>query len=223
MSVRAFLSSPNAGDDERRQTRHRLSLGTSAGRPGEAATSVLIHNASISGMLLETGLVLAQGEMLLVDLPETEPVTARIVWSSGRLYGCEFETPITPAVLSAAQLRSDARLPEGVGQSPASFRPAAQGLGKRIEQLRKKRGLTLAHVANALGVSKPTVWAWEKGKARPLEDRLPAIALALGVEMSELAEISRPAGAEDVIRTSRINVAQAYGTSPDKVRIMIEL
>lgn len=223
MSVRAYLDSAIEGSDDRRHTRHQLSLLTSGVRPGDEAASVLIHNASTSGMLIETDLVLAQGETLQVNLPESEAVTARIIWSGDRLYGCEFDQPISTAVLSAAQLRSDAALPSRFEAVSPSFRPAAEGLGKRFEQLRKERGLTLADVANELGVSKPTVWAWEKGKARPLEDRLPAIAAALGVDIAELTTNSAPKGVEDIINASRNEIARAYGLSPDKIRIMVEL
>lgn len=223
MSVTAYLDSALEGSEDRRHPRHRLSLATSGSRPGDRSVSVLVHNASISGMLIETDLVLAQGEVLQVDLPESEPVMARIVWSSDRLYGCEFERPIPPAVLSAAQLRSDAALPDKVGTQTPGFRPATEGLGKRLEQLRKGRGLTLADIARELGVSKPTVWAWEKGKARPLDDRLPAIAAALGVDSSDLIIHSGPIAVEGVIRSSRDDIARACGVSPDKVRIMIEL
>ncbi|MBE5073719.1 helix-turn-helix domain-containing protein [Erythrobacteraceae bacterium E2-1 Yellow Sea] len=223
MSVRAYLDSVTEGSDDRRHTRHQLSLATSGARPGDAASAVLIHNASTSGMLIETDLVLTQGEALLVNLPEAPLIPARIVWVNDRFYGCEFESPISSAVLSAAQLRSDAALPNHFEVASPSFKPAAEGLGKRIEQLRKSRSLTLADVASELGVSKPTVWAWEKGKARPVEDRLPAIAQALGVDVTELTTHSTQKEGEEIIKTSRNEIARAYGISPEKVRIMIEL
>jgi len=223
MSVRAYLDQNVAPGEDRRHARLHLRLPTSGVLPSGETANVLIHNASVSGMLLETGLALLQGDSLTINLPEAGPATARVVWANDRFYGCEFDTPVSPAVLAAAQLRSDAALPENVGLVQPSFRPAAEGFGKRLEQLRKGRRLTLADVARELGVSKPTVWAWEKGKARPLEDRLPAIAAALGVDAAELADGSSNGVAKDVIDASRENIARVFGLSPAKVRIMVEL
>ena len=41
---------------------------------------------------------------------------------------------------------------------------AATGSGKRI---REAAGLSMADVAEAIGVAEPTIWRWEQGKARP--------------------------------------------------------
>jgi transcriptional regulator with XRE-family HTH domain len=41
---------------------------------------------------------------------------------------------------------------------------AATGTGKRI---RIAAGLSMAEVAEAVGVAEPTIWRWEEGKARP--------------------------------------------------------
>jgi len=84
--------------------------------------------------------------------------------------------------------------------------------------------LTLADVAATLGVSKPTVWAWEKGKARPLPERLNAIAAALRVDPDLLApEPAVPRELDAVIAESRQRIAEACGIAPGAVRIMIEL
>lgn len=58
----------------------------------------------------------------------------------------------------------------------------------RINRLRREAGMTRADVALRLGVSKPTVWAREKGKARPLPERMAAIAEALGAAPEDLTE-----------------------------------
>lgn len=55
-----------------------------------------------------------------------------------------------------------------------------------IEQIRKSRGLSMQELASRLGVSVPTVWAWEVGKKSPMTDRLPAIAKALDCTVGEL-------------------------------------
>ncbi len=96
-------------------------------------------------------------------------------------------------------------------------------LGKKLEQIRKGRGLTLAQVADQLGVSKPTVWAWEKGKARLLDERFPAIAYALGVDAHELMLPEHAASWAAIVEESRHQIAEAIGVDADQVRIMIDL
>jgi len=125
--------------------------------------------------------------------------------------------PLAPP-LAAAELRSDAGLKlERVRTS------APESFGSRLQRLRKERGLTLAQLGERLEVSKPTVWAWEKGKARPIESRIAAIAEVLGVSEDELADVHDNTEAREVLARSREVIARAFGTEPAKIRIMIEL
>lgn len=228
MAIKAYLDQqPRAGEDQRSAPRRQLRLETSGFVAGAGEANVTIHNISSTGLLLETGLVLTEREQLALDLPEAGVVSATVVWRSERLYGCSFADAIGPAALAAAQLQGFAPgttarpLPQPV-TAPAAL-PFGDGLGTRINRLRREAGLTLADVAAALGVSKPTVWAWEKGKARPLPERLDAIADALGVAPEQLAAKNAPRDIETVITECRQRIAEACGASPDAVRIMIEV
>jgi len=224
MAIKAHLDSAAAGDSQRAAPRRDLRLSASGLAPDGEEANVTIHNISAAGLLIETALDLATGEQLALDLPEAGIVTASVVWRSERLYGCAFEQVISPAALAAAQLQGFA---PGVPSQPrpsSPAKPSSEALGTRLNRLRREAGLTLAEVATALGVSKPTVWAWEKGKARPLPERLDAIAAALGVAPDMLA----PGPGSDgeigaVIAECRERIATACGTSPQSVRIMIEL
>jgi DNA-binding XRE family transcriptional regulator len=175
--------------------------------------------------LIETALDLAAGEQLALDLPEAGVVTAAVVWRSNNLYGCAFEQALSPAALAAVQLQGFA--PGMAAPLRSALSPAinpGEGLGARLNRLRREAGLTLADVAATLGVSKPTVWAWEKGKARPLPERLDAIAAALGVSPDLLAPGPGATGEiGTVIAQSRQRIAEAAGVSAQAVRIMIEL
>ena len=223
MAVKGHLDNNTHNIEDRDGARRRLLLETSGSLPSGEASNVVIHNVSAKGMLLETTLGLAEGEVIEVDLPEAGQVLARIVWASGILFGCAFRDVLSEAALSAIELKASAPLPPELGR-PATRRQATGELfGQRLEKLRKSRSMTLAQVADQLGVSKPTVWAWEKGKARPVPERIPALAEALGVEENELASFSEPPGIGDLIATSRQRIADAYGTTPDKIRIMIEV
>ncbi|MFO6448175.1 helix-turn-helix domain-containing protein [Erythrobacter sp. NE805] len=234
MPIRAHLDPRPAADGQRAATRRALRLETSGfvggDSDGVAEANVTIHNISVAGLLIETALDLAEGEPLAIDLPEAGLVGAAVVWRSERLYGCAFDAPIGPAALAAAQLQGFAPgVPEAPSAPPAETPAAAararvEALGTRLNRLRREAGLTLADVAATLGVSKPTVWAWEKGKARPLPERLAAIAEALGVAPEVLAPSPGPVREIDaVIADCRQRIAEACGTDPQAVRIMIEL
>ena len=224
MAIKAHLDSAAASDSQRATPRRDLRLSASGLAPDGEEANVTIHNISAAGLLIETALDLATGEQLSLDLPEAGIVTASVVWRSERLYGCAFEQAIGPAALAAAQLQGFA---PGVPNQPRQSslpNPSSEALGSRLNRLRREAGLTLAEVAATLGVSKPTVWAWEKGKARPLPERLDAIAAALGVAPDMLASGPGSDGEiSAVIAECRERIAAACGASPQSVRIMIEL
>jgi transcriptional regulator with XRE-family HTH domain len=227
MAIKAHLDHHAPGESQRAAPRRALWLETSGMLPGGQEANVTIHNLSAAGLLLETGLDLTTGETLTLDLPETGAVEAVVMWRSDRLYGCAFGTALGAAALAAAQLQGlpvGEAAPAAPAPPPAPAKGAGETLGARLARLRREAGLTLADVAARLGVSKPTVWAWEKGKARPLPERIEAIAAALGVESAELAHTSGPsADLGAMIADCRARIADACGTSPDAVRIMIEL
>lgn len=219
MAISGYLQAAPSGET-RGAARRTLHLETSGRGPSGEEAVVLIHNASETGLLIETEAPLSEGERIEVDLPEAGPTEARVVWSSGPLHGCRFESPVAKAALSAAELRSVvgsmAPAPRARDMSPSRF-------GHRFQQLRKARGLTLANVADALAVSKPTVWAWEHGKARPVEGRIPAIAEALGVGPEELEVENDSMVPGDLVERCRAQIAAAAGLPPASVRILIEL
>ncbi|AUX70721.1 XRE family transcriptional regulator [Porphyrobacter sp. HT-58-2] len=229
MAIKAHLDHAVAADGQRAAPRRALRLETSgfapdAGPDGDEG-NVTIHNISAAGLLIETALPLTEGEQLALDLPEAGPVTAMVVWRSEQLYGCAFDQELGPAALAAAQLQGFAPgVPERPSGLPQRVRGTGEGLGPRLNRLRREAGLTLADVAAALSVSKPTVWAWEKGKARPLPERLDAIAAALGVPPAELVEpAGAPSNSAEVIEECRTRIAEACGIAPQAVRIMLEL
>ncbi len=220
MAVSGHLEEIRQSHEDRHYSRRRLSFQTLGQLPTGASANVLIHNGSTTGLLLQSGEDLSVGDRLEIDLPHAGPTTAEIVWASGDMFGCQFAGPISQAALSAVQLRSEAMPPEA---SPDRLGDGAgAGFGPRIRQLRMNRRLTLDNVAAALGVSKPTVWAWEQGKSRPQESRIAPLAEVLGVTPADLLA-SRGGDQERLIDQSRMRIAQAFGISPDKIRIMVEL
>jgi transcriptional regulator with XRE-family HTH domain len=224
MPIKAHLK---PGDGQRRDSRRVLRLETEGRLPDGPEANVTVHNISAVGLLVESRLAIEPGERLEIDLPEVGTVAAIVVWRSEAIYGCAFETALNSAALAATQLRASAAPTAGTAAipSPAGVSdPFGSAFGSKLNRLRRERGLTLANVASALGVSKPTVWAWEKGKARPLPDRLDAIAAALGVSREELDDVGHMGlEADALIAECRAKIAAALSVGPAAVRIMIEL
>ena len=219
MAITAHLEEPlQSSREHRRELRLEAHGATASG----TATSVLIHNISATGLLLEARVGLSVGERIGIDLPQAGETTAKVVWASGRLFGCEFAAPISSAALSAAQLRSAAEPDMKLGEGASNGSDHA--FGARLQRLRKERGLTLAQVGAALGVSKPTVWAWENGRARPVDSRIGVLAEALGVTGEELLAGDGDSSAlNDLLQRCREQIAEAVGTRAENIKIMIEL
>jgi len=221
MVISAHFDETPSGEGASRDPRRTLRLDTTGALHGGGAAAVRIHNVSATGLLIETDAPLAERERIAVDLPQAGDCWAHVVWQSGTLFGCRFDQPISAAALSAAQLRSAVDRPVEI-ESGAGQRIPDGSFGLRLQRLRAERGLSQSRIAQELGVSKPTVWAWEHGKARPVESRLDALAELLGVTRGDLG--GRRAGDfADIVSRSREQIAAAHGVSPDKVRITIEL
>ena len=221
MAISAHLEDEGAPGGKPRALRRTLRFETIGSDQSGGGRPVRVHNASATGLLLESETELAVGDPIDIDFPEAGMVAARVVWASDNLFGCRFDEPLSAAALSAAQLKSES----GLDLGETSQRPQALGesFGGRLQRLRKARGLTLAELGDRLGVSKPTVWAWEKGKARPLDSRIAAIAEALSVPPDDLGDAHESADVRETLGRSRDAIARSYGVEPGKVRIMIEL
>lgn len=94
------------GADKRLDSRRKLSLLASGLRHDGTGIEVQIHNISGTGLLLESDVKLANGDRIEIELPHAGDITAVVIWASGRLFGCQFEGPVSPATLSAVELKS---------------------------------------------------------------------------------------------------------------------
>jgi transcriptional regulator with XRE-family HTH domain len=226
MAVPAYLDElPReglAGEGPRaRETRRELRLEAAGALPSGTQTNVLIHNVSVTGLLMESHVLLGEGDAIDIELPEAGMRRARVIWASHPLYGCQFDLPISDAALSAAQLRSAVSAQLELGHRRELV--PDEGFAARLHRLRTSAGLTMAALAERLGVSKPTVWAWEQGKAKPVGSRIEALAMALGVPPSELVAGQDDAAVRDLLERIRQQIARTVGTSAERIRISIEL
>lgn len=106
MAMLAYFEDLSPKTDRRRAARRALKLGL-----GENQQIVTVRDLSLTGALLETSIPMLVGQAFEVELPEGGKVRATIVWNSGEYYGCQFDLPISPSVLSAAQLKSSPMAP----------------------------------------------------------------------------------------------------------------
>lgn len=220
MALSAHLEDGTVHSGKPRSARRKLRLETQGAASAAPASSVLIHNISTTGLLLESAHSLDVDERIDIDLPQAGVTQAKVIWTSGDLYGCQFNVPISAAALSATELKGAAS-PDTL--SARSTTRAPESLGAKLQRLRDAKGLTLAQIAERLGVSKPTVWAWEKDRVRPMARRIEALAEVLGVPAQDLIIGSDASALEGLLARTREEIASAYGTSPKNVRIMIDL
>lgn len=161
---------------------------------------------------------------------------------SAGLVGDPFEAIVSQSCPEAS-LAAPAPACSPAGDADMMARTAALGnpqetFGSLLRTLRFEAELTLGQVASAVGVAKPSVWAWENGKAKPKREKWHALAKVLGVAPNVLASASKAEAlnkaaslvmrVEDVDRAGmlvagREMIAKAYGVSPSAVRIMVEI
>lgn len=106
MSLRANLEIDSEQGERRSSHRRTLRLQAEGASGSSPETQVVIHDLSEEGLLVESPVPLATGDMLDVVIPEAGNAQAEVAWTSGRFYGCKFREKISTAAVSAALLRS---------------------------------------------------------------------------------------------------------------------
>lgn len=219
MAIPAYIETGELRGGKSRSPRRTLRLQLAGAKATGGDLMVQVHNISASGLLIESEAVLDIGERIEIDLPHAGPTGARIIWNSAQIYGCQFDTLISSATLSAAQLRSVVG-PEGRIAPPAR---ATESLGTRLQRLRMAKGLTQSQVAKHLSVSEPSISAWEQGKARPKPGRMEALAALLGTDVSELLGLEEGECVGDVIARAKNDIARAAKLRPENIKVVIEV
>lgn len=179
------------------------------------------NNLSRSGLLLEGDFPFAVGSKLLIALTDRNRVSATIAWANYPYFGCHFDDAI-PATVVEAVLTGTMPVPDLAPRSqPASH--VIVSFGANLRRLREARGISQRILAQKIGVSMPTISMWESDQRRPVLKRLNQICEILGVSAGELMAGAESAELAGLLAQSREQIARFLGTSPDKVRIMIEI
>ena len=112
----------------------------------------------------------------------------------------------------------------------------AESFGARLRRLRTDRSISQVGFARLLGVSKPTVWKWERDEVRPRQKSLEAVASLLGVSERELIfsgggpreakseeRQDSPQQLKEVVSACKEQIAEIAGTSTENVVITIQV
>ena len=141
---------PGEFSNRRYTPRRRLNLGAAGSTDSASDVDVVVHDLSVTGLLIEAAIDLQIGDQFTVDIPGPGAVEAAVVWKSGQYFGCEFVRPIPKTALSAAALRSTpAARPSNDVATPAAD-PALLSETELHEDELSPRGKVLTLIALSL-------------------------------------------------------------------------
>ncbi len=95
--------------------------------------------------------------------------------------------------------------------------PRERTVGQRVRKYREAQGYSLTDLARASGVSRSYLYQVESGESSPTEEKLVALARALGVSASDL--LGESAEVSDVPR-ELAEFAREKNLQPDDVRML---
>ncbi len=186
---------------------------------------VKIHLATPAGLIIEAERPAATDDYIEVAFSRDARTNARVLWTNGKLFGCQFEN----AAIGAATTTHDDDLP------PQNFRrrrsdtalanTAGETLGGRMRNLRSQRGMMQDDVAASLGVSVASVSHWESDRSFPKRGRLIDLAKLFGVPPADLASFyveTKMADDLDKLAIARTEIANLLGVETARIKILIE-
>lgn len=147
MSLLAHLEPSESTGNRRSAARRTLRLQALGTTASQADADVVIHDLSLTGLLIETSAGLAAGERIDVELPGAGPTEAKVVWSSGRFFGCRFKRPIPAAALSSAILRSPASSTRENSDQVANALLELQTLRTQVRRMTEHLGQIIEQLA----------------------------------------------------------------------------
>ena len=128
-SASSFSNSTARSIYRRGPKRRSLTLSASASLPRGSEVPALIRDISPGGILIQADAgTLAIDDEVTLNLADDTTIRARVAWTSERLFGCEFKTPISVATVSAALLRAEPQSrAAGPGNRPLADSGKARG------------------------------------------------------------------------------------------------
>ena len=192
--------------------------------PGELAK---IHLATPSGLIIEADRPATADDHLEVEFSPDVRVTARVLWKSGKLFGCEFEN-LTTDTVSTAPLHDEELPPQNFRRrrnDTALSNSAGETLGSKMRSLRSQHGMMQDDIAASLGVSVASVSNWETDRSFPKRGRLVDLAKLLGVPAGDLASFyveEQIINEQDKLASVRTEIATILGVETAQIKILVE-
>lgn len=101
----------------------------------------------------------------------------------------------------------------------------------RIGFLRKAAGISVAELSRRVGVSVTAASHWDHGNTFPRPDKQRLVAEALGVGLDELTVDAglelvaeeAPQSVDDVLRSAKVQIAQALGLPVGRIEIQVRI
>jgi transcriptional regulator with XRE-family HTH domain len=96
-------------------------------------------------------------------------------------------------------------------------------LGQRLSRARTSNQWTLDFVARKIGVSKVSVWGWEKDRSRPRLESLESLSALFAMPLETLVSggTTPSGGVPALIADCQTRIASAVGVQPDQVEIRV--
>lgn len=178
---------------------------------------LLVHNISVTGLVLEGHVQLSLNDDFEVVFPHGEAAAATVTWISQRLRGCMFRTPVPDATLGAAMLN------DAIASDRGNVPSGNESFGLRLHQFRLAKGLTQSELARQLKVSEPSISHWETDKSRPKAGRMQMLAVILGVPIPELLGYDDAETLRKLVDRAKEEIARVAGADVNNVRITIDM
>src|SRR3546814_18269711 len=104
MPIRGHFLPAASNGDKRHEVRRKLSLLARGVQHDGTGIEVQIHNISGTGLLFESDITLAACDRIDIELPHAGDIKTVVIWARGRLFGCQFDGPVSWEPLSDVEL-----------------------------------------------------------------------------------------------------------------------
>ena len=118
--------------------------------------------------------------------------SANVVDKIKEVYGVDIAAPATESVTPAEEAKPTKRTRKKKEEASAPAEEKAGGIGATIKALRKGRGLSQKAFGASIGVSLPTVGAYENGRIKPSEKVVAAIKEVYGYTALDATPVEAP-------------------------------
>lgn len=195
---------------------------------GEGSECCAVRSVSRTAIILEIEDKMAQGGAIDLCLVDDVVHRAKVMWVNGSMHGCEFDHPLSDTEFQ--RLPNTFRLGGTALKNEHSDVSQKETFGERLRRLRTDRAMSQSHLARQLGVSKVTVWNWEKDSSVPRSQSLEQLAeifkcsvreLLFGNDPSAFPDEGERGSLREALEFYKTKIAAVAGVNTEDVAITI--